>query len=141
MSVVANVNKCRIWIQRSINQNTIDFITALIIHIKNIFKIKIKELLRKTENNNFFTTIFILNVKEMEKEDSTLKRNQSDYYLLNISNIDILNNEIICKIKKEFLKLIREGNDEIIIDASINIRLNYKIPGFFNIKRKIINYL
>ena len=141
MSVVANVNKCRIWIQRSINQNTIDFITALIIHIKNIFKIKIKELLRKTENNNFFTTIFILNVKEMEKEDSTLKRNQSDYYLLNISNIDILNNEIICKIKKEFLKLIREGNDEIIIDESIKIRLNYKIPGFFNIYKKIKAYI
>ena len=86
-----------------ITQNTVDFTSSMISYMKNIFKEKTKMLLIKTENNNFFTTIFMLNVNNIEKENIISKE-----YSLNISDIDILNNEIVTKIKKEFLKSLRE---------------------------------
>ena len=96
--------------KKSINENTIDFITALTTHIKNIFNEKMKQLLIKTENNNFFTTLFMLNVKDTQKADSNLTTsiNQSNDYKFNINDVDILNNEIIVKIKKEFIKMLSE---------------------------------
>ena len=100
--------------------------------MKNIFKEKTKMLLIKTENNNFFTTIFMLNVNNIEKENIISKE-----YSLNISDIDILNNEIVTKTKKEFLKSLREKKNEIINNIKINIKLNYKIPGLFNIYNEI----
>ena len=95
--------------KKSINENTIDFITALTTHIKKIFNEKMKQLLIKTENNNFFTTLFMLNVKDTQKGDSNLTTsiNQSNDYKFNINDVDILNNEIIVKIKKEFIKMLR----------------------------------
>ena len=71
--------------------------------MKNIFNEKTKMLLIRAENNNFFTTIFRLNVNNIEKENK-----ESKEFSLNISDNDILNNEIIIKIKKEFLKSLRE---------------------------------
>ena len=95
---------------KSINENTIDFITALTTHIKKIFNEKMKQILIKTENNNFFTTLFMLNIKDRQKGDSNLItiNNQSNNYSFNINDDDILNNEIIGKIKKEFIKMLRE---------------------------------
>ena len=126
-----------------ITQNTTDFITAIITHIKNIFIEKIKLFLRKTEINNFITTIFILNVKDMEKGDSslTISDNKKNDYSLNISDSDIIKNEIIGKIKKEFLKMIKEDKIEIIKDETINMKINYKIPGFFKIYKQIKEYI
>ena len=120
---------------KSINENTTDFITAMIAHIKNIFNETIKELLKKTENNNLFTTLFMLNVKK----DSilTTSSNQINDYSFNISDMDILNNKIIDKVKKEIIKLLREKKYEMKDDKSINIKINYKIPGFFKIYKEI----
>ena len=130
--------------KKSINENTIDFITALTTHIKKIFNEKMKQLLIKTENNNFFTTLFMLNVKDTQKGDSNLTTsiNQSNYYKFNINDADILNNEIIVKIKKEFIKMLREKKKETTNeDTSINIKLNYKIPSFFNIYKEMKEYI
>ena len=115
-----------------ITQNTVDFTSSMISYMKNIFKEKTKMLLIKTENNNFFTTIFMLNVNNIEKENIISKE-----YSLNISDIDILNNEIVTKIKKEFLKSLREKKNEIMDNIKINIKLNYKIPGLFNTYKEI----
>ena len=128
---------------KSINQNTVDFITAIINYIKNIFNENLKLFLEKTENNNFYTTIFMLNIKNNEKNDITqgFLNGKLNNYLFNISDEDILKNEIINKIKKEFLKLLKDEKNDKIIDKTINIKLNYKIPGFFNIYKDIKKYL
>ena len=55
---------------KSINQNTIDFITAMTTHIKKIFNENIKQMLLKIENNNFFTTLFMLYAKDKENVNS-----------------------------------------------------------------------
>ena len=104
---------------------------------------KIKLLLTKTENDKFFTTIFMLNVKAIGKGDSksTSPNFQSDVYSLNNSDMDILNNEIIGKIKKEYIKILREKNNVIENDESVNIKINYKIPGFFYIYKEIKSYI
>ena len=126
-----------------INQNTTDFITAVISYIKNILNENIKELLKKIENNNFFTTLFMLNVKdnEQEKNDSITSNSELNDYINHISDIDILKNEIIIKIKKEFLKLFREGEYKMTDDQSINIKINYKIPGFYRIYKELNQFI
>ena len=125
-----------------INQNTIAFIPAIITYIKTIFNEKIKILLRKTECNNFFTTIFMLNVKDEAKNSVfTTSSNQSNDYSFNINDRDILNNKLIHKIKNEFLKMLKEDINDINKHTSINIKINYKIPGFFNIYQDIKEYI
>ena len=128
---------------KSINKNTIDFITAMTNHIKTILNEKIKLLLTKTENDKFLTTIFMLNVKAIGKGDSnsTSPNFQSDVFSLNISDMDILNNEIIGKIKKEYIKILREKNNVTENNESVNIKINYKIPGFFYIYKEIKSYI
>ena len=123
-----------------LNENSTDFFTVIIDHIKVIFKEKIRMVLTKTENNNFFTTIFILNVKE---KDSSLNHSkiQSEDYSVNINDIDILNNEKIKNIRKEFIKLIKRDKNEISQDEIINIKINYKIPGFYIIYKEIKEYI
>ena len=100
-----------------INENTIDFITEVINIIKHFLKEKIKILLKNSENNNFFTTMIMLNIKDIDKE--------------------ILENEIIIIIQKEFLKLLKFSKE----DRIINIKLNYKIPGFYNIYKEIFEFI
>ena len=100
-----------------INENTIDFITEVINIIKHFLKEKINILLENSENNNFFTTMIMLNIKDIDKE--------------------ILENEIIIKIQKEFLKLLKFSKE----DRIINIKLNYKIPGFYNIYKEIFEFI
>ena len=129
---------------RVINQNTIDFITAIITHIKSIFDEKIKSFLMETENNNFFTTIFMLNVNNKEKGDSiseTPVNQLNNNYSLDISDTDILNNKLIKTIENEYLKMIRENKRDIKNDNTINIKINYKIPGFLNLYKYIRAYL
>ena len=116
---------------RSINQNTIDFISEMINHIKLNFNEKIKSLLRITENHNFLTTIFMLNVENKENTDSI--STESLKYSCNINDSDILKNKIIVDIINEFFKLLREKKMETGSTENINIKINYKIPGFFNI--------
>ena len=128
---------------KSINQNTIDFVSAILIYVKDAFNNKLKELLRKTENNNFFTTLFMLNIKDIKKEDSisTISINQLNDYSFNISDEKILTNELIKKLKKEFLNMIHEDKTDLSDDTSINIKLYYKIPGFFKIYKEIQKYI
>ena len=121
---------------KSINQNTIDFITEMISHIKLIFNEKIKSLLKITENYNFLTTIFMLNVENKENTDSI-----STEYSCNINDNDILKNKIIVDIINEFFKLLREKKMETGSTENVNIKINYKIPGFFNIYKKIKSYI
>lgn len=115
----------------------------MINYIKIIFNEKMKLLLIETENNNFFTTIFILNGQDIKRRDSVSSSPniQSGYYSFNIRDMDILNNEIISKIKKEYIKLLRNKKNETKNDISINIKLNYKIPGFFKIYKEIKDYI
>ena len=130
--------------KKSINQNSTDFFTVIIEHIKVIFKEKVRIFLTKTENNNFFTTIFILNVNNnLETKDSCLNHSEvnSNDYSVNISDIDILNNEIINKIRKEFLNIIKKDKSKIARDININIKINYKIPGFYNIYKEIKEFI
>ena len=126
---------------KSINQNTIDFITAIITYVKDIFNDNLKIFLRKTENNNFFTTIFILNIRDDEKKNEKKSFDELIDYSFSISDADILKNEIIIKIKQEFLKAIREEKNEINVEIPINIKLIYKIPGFFNVYKEIKDYI
>ena len=130
--------------KKLINQNSTDFFTVIIEQIKAIFKEKIRIFLTKTENNNFFTTIFILNVNNnLETKDSSLNHPdvQSNDYSINISDIDILNNKIINKIRKEFLNIIKKDKSKIARDVNINIKINYKIPGFYNIYKEIKEFI
>ena len=129
--------------EKSINQNTTDFITAIIEHIKVIFNQKIRICLTKTEINNFFTTIFMLNINNIGKKESTItdSDNKSNDYSVNINDIDILNNKIINDIRKDFLKMVKEDKNEITEKENINIKINYKIPGFINIYKEIKDYL
>ena len=123
-----------------INENTVDIITAIISYMKNIFNEKMALLLSKTENNNFFTTLFMLNVENKGKDDISPNNNTSNYSF-NMDDKDILNNKTIKNIKKEYLKILKTNLKEKSDDTSINIKLNYKIPGFFNIYREIKSYL
>ena len=114
-----------------INKNTIDFMTAIINYIKCMISGKIKILLYNSENNNFFTTIFLLNMKNNEKENNELDKHSLK------SDIDILKNDIIIKVKKEFLKLLKYEK----CFQLANINLNYKIPGFYSIYKEISQYI
>ena len=115
----------------------------MINYIKIIFNEKMKLLLIKAENNNFFTNIFILNALDIEKRDSVSSSPniQSVDYSFNIRDMDILNNEIISKIKKEYIKMLRNKKNEKEKDIFINIKFNYKIPGFFKIYKEIKDYI
>ena len=115
----------------------------MINYIKIIFNEKMKLLLIKAENNNFFTNIFILNALDIEKRDSVSSSPniQSVDYSFNIRDMDILNNEIISKIKKEYIKMLRNKKNETEKDILINIKFNYKIPGFFKIYKEIKDYI
>ena len=82
-------------------------------------------LLTKTKNDKFISIIFMLNVKAIGKGDSNSASPnfQSDVYSLNISDMDILNNEIIDKVKTEYRKLLREKNNITENDESVNIKI------------------
>ena len=121
-----------------IDKNTTDFVSLIIKYMKKITKEKIKILLRQAEHNNFFTNIFILNKKEVEEKENDQSK---DYYFFNISDNDILNNDIIKKIKNEFIKILKEGKNDIEEHKEINIKLNYKIPGLFFIYKEIKEYI
>ena len=130
--------------KKSINQNSTDFFTVILENAKDIIKEKIRIFLTKTESNNFFTTIFMLNVNNnLEKNDSSinLSENPLNDYSINISDKDILNNEIIKNIRIEFLKLVKKNKNELTGKENINIKINYKIPGFYNIYKEIREYI
>jgi hypothetical protein len=50
--------------EKTINQNTIDFTSSILMYMKDGFNQQLENFLRKTENTNLFTTLFMLNVKE-----------------------------------------------------------------------------
>ena len=80
----------------------------------------------------------MLNIKDIENKDSNGKLND---YSFNISDEQILNNELFKKVIKEFIHNLGKEKDEEMEDISINIKLYYKIPSFFNIYREIKKYL
>ena len=126
--------------EKTINQNTIDFTSSILMYMKDGFNQQLENFLRKTENNNLFTTLFMLNVKE-NRSLLTTSSQQIDDYSLNKTDEVLLKNKIFQNIMKEFWKNSKDILDEKMLDTSINIKLNYKIPGFFNIYRGIKNYI
>ena len=126
---------------KSINQNTIDFLSAISKYLKEGFNKQLENFLKKTENNNFFTTLFMLNVKDNKDSVSTISENQLNNYSFNKRDEQLLKNELLKKIIKEFLHKSKEGLNDKMEDNSINIKLYYKIPGFFNIYRGIKKYI
>ena len=126
---------------KTINQNTIDFISAILVYMKDGFNQKLEIFLRKSENNNFFTTLFMLNVKDKNDYVSTISGKQLSDYSFNKSDEKLLKNTLFENIIKEFWKNSRENLNEKMEDTSINIKLNYKIPAFFNIYRGIKKYI
>ena len=129
---------------QTINQNTIDFISAILVYMIDGFNKQLENFLRKSENNNFFAALFMLNVKDNIDSISTISSQQLNDYSFNKSDEQLLKNKIFEKIIKEFWKIskdtLNDKNDKME-DTSINIKLNYKIPGFFNIYRGIKKYL
>ena len=127
---------------KSINQNTIDFCSAIYKYIEEAFNNKIKELLIKSENNNFITTIFMLNTKDLRKQDSNVisSNKQLKDYSFNKADEQLLKNELFKKIQNEFFQKLKE-EDEKNEDTLINIKLYYKIPAFFNIYKEIKKYI
>ncbi len=132
--------------KKSINQNTIDFTSAILTYLKEEFQKILKILLGKAENNNFFTTLFMLN-KDKEKENPlpNSSSNQVNDYSFNKTDEQLLKNELFNKIIKQYLfnlrEKINEKNDASNADLSVNIKLYYKIPGFFNVYREMKKYI
>ncbi len=132
---------------KSINQETIDFTSAILTYLKDEFQKKLKIVLRTAENDNFFTSLFMLN-KDKEKDNyiKNISNNQINDYSFNISDEKLLKNELFNKIIKQYLFNLREKTNEKNIDASnadlsVNIKLYYKIPGFFNVYREMKKYI
>ena len=126
---------------KTINQNTIDFISAILMYMKDGFSDQLENFLRKTENNNFFTTLFMLNVKDNIESISTTSNKQLNNCSFNKSDEQLLKNNLIEKIKEDFIEKTKKSLHDKMEDSSINIKLNYKIPGFFNIYRGIKKYI
>ena len=74
--------------------------------------------------------MFILSYTNRKLNSSNYGKNET-----NINDNKILNNKVISLIKESFLKSIKL--DEDVKDEKINIKLYYKIPGFFNLYHKI----
>ena len=127
--------------EKTINQNTIDFISSILLYMKDGFNKQLEIFLRKSENNNFFTTLFVLNAKDNNESISTISSNSLNQYSFNKNDEQLLNNKIFINIIKEFWKKANNIFDEIMEDTSINIKLYYKIPGFFNIYKGIKQYI
>ena len=127
--------------EQTINQNTIDFISSILLYMKDGFNKQLDIFLRKSENNNFFTTLFILSIKDNNDTISTIPSDSLNYYSFNKTDEQLLNNKLFVNIIKEFWKKANNIFDEKMEDSSINIKLYYKIPGFFNIYRGIKKYI
>ena len=110
-------------------------------YLKDGFNKQLEIYLRKTENNNFFTTLFMLNVKDNKDSNSTISSNQLNDYSLNKSDEQLLKNELFKNIIKDFWKYSKDSLNEKMEDTSINIKLYYKIPAFFNVYRGIKKYI
>ena len=119
---------------KRINKNAYDFIDTIFDYIKELIKKKILIFIKNTENNNFITTLFILSYTNRKLNSSNYGKNET-----NINDNKILNNKVISLIKESFLKSIKL--DEDVKDEKINIKLYYKIPGFFNLYHKTKEYI
>ena len=90
--------------EKAINQNTIDFTSSILMYMKDGFNQQLENFLRKTENNNLFTTLFMLNVKE-NRSLLTTSSQQIDDYSLNKTDEVLLKNKIFQNILKNFEKI------------------------------------
>jgi hypothetical protein len=77
--------------------------------MKDGFNQKLEIFLRKSENNNFFTTLFMLNVKDSNDYASTISEKQLSDYSFNKSDEKLLKNTLFENIIKEFWKNSREN--------------------------------
>ena len=91
--------------EKTINQNTIDFTSSILMYMKDGFNQQLENFLRKTENNNLFTTLFMLNVKENSEPLLTTSSQQIDDYSLNKTDEVLLKNKIFQNILKNFEKI------------------------------------
>ena len=133
-----------IFKNKFIDQNTIDFTSAIITYIKDIFNKKLEFVLSESESNNFFVTYFMLNYKE--KEESKIVNDSSNldlsYYSFNIEDDQLINNQIFNGIKAKYLKYLSNLKEDAVNNNSkIEIKVYYKIPAFFNVYKNIKSYL
>ena len=91
--------------EKTINQNTIDFTSSILMYMKDGFNQQLENFLRKTENTNLFTTLFMLNVKENSEPLLTTSIQQIDDYSLNKTDEVLLKNKIFQNILKNFEKI------------------------------------
>ena len=83
----------------------------------------------------------MLNVKDNIESISTTSNKQLNNCSFNKSDEQLLKNNLIEKIKEDFIEKTKKSLRDKMEDSSINIKLNYKIPGFFNIYRGIKKYI
>ena len=101
----------------SINKNSLDIISIIIDYIReNLIYKYIIDILENLEDNNFITSLLVLNCKN-EKEQ-----------------IDC---EIITKIKNIEMEGLKYKNK----NYNVKFDLNYVLPGFYNIVREISNII
>jgi len=79
--------------------------------------------------------------KEIEDSQKSSLSDKFNDYNFNINDKNIIKNDVIIKVKKEFLYNLREKKPEEKDIISINLKINFKIPGFYNIYEKIKEFI
>ena len=129
-----------------IDLNTIDFVSTILNYIIDIFNKQLEIILSKSESNNFFVTDFMLHIENKEKSElnDNISNSQLTSYSFNISDEQLLKNNIFIEIRRKYLDYLhnlKEDKDGIINKSQFEIKIFYKIPGFFNIYREINQYM
>ena len=68
------------------------------------FNKQLEIFLKKSENNNLFSTLFILNSKDNNDSISIISSNSLNEYSFNKNDEQLLNNKLFINIIKEFWK-------------------------------------
>ena len=110
-----------------INKDKTDIISCIIAYIKeNIFSKYLKFIFDVLEDNNFLTTLLVLNKDKICKLDKNDSKRRPD------------NSKILKELEDKFLKEIKMYEDK---KYETKFLINYKIPGFYNLYKVISNYL
>ena len=109
------------------NKDKIDIISCILDYIKeNIFAKYLKLIFEILEDNNFLTTLLVLNdigTCGLEKNDTKAIPD---------------NGKIISELETQFLKEIKVDNNK---QYEPKFLFNYKIPGFYNFYKDISDYI
>ena len=104
-----------------VNKNSIDLISILIDYIREkLVSQNIMDIFENLEDNNFITSLLVLNNKNEKNELSEL------------------NEDIIDQIKENFMKQLKLNEKN---NYDVKFDLNYIVPGFYNIIRELSNII